>query len=104
MLDLVTALLVLAALGVALSVPNAFAPRAIPISLRRFRNRAAALFVIAVFGCWIASVVVTKPVPRIHDEFSYLLIGETLSHGHVANAPPTLPEFFDTFHELVHPV
>jgi hypothetical protein len=69
MLDLVTALLVLAALGVALSVPDAFAPRAISTSLRRFRNRAITLFVSIVFGCWIASVVVSKPVPRIHDEF-----------------------------------
>jgi hypothetical protein len=43
-------------------------------------------------------------VPRIHDEFSYVLMGETLASGHVTNPSPPLPEFFDTFHELVHPV
>lgn len=31
-------------------------------------------------------------------------MGETLSRGHVASASPPLPEFFDTFHELTHPV
>ena len=43
-------------------------------------------------------------MPRINDEFSYLLLSDTLTSGHVANPTPPLPEFFDTFHVLMHPV
>jgi hypothetical protein len=44
-----------------------------------------------------------EPVPRVHDEFSYLLMAETLASGHVSNPSPPLPEFFDTFHVLMRP-
>ncbi len=54
-------------------------------------------------GCWFVSLIIHNPVPRIHDEFSYFLMGETFARGHVANASPPLPEFFDTFHVLVRP-
>ncbi len=60
--------------------------------------------VLTLSGCVFFSAVLREPVPRIHDEFSYALTGETLAHGHVANPSPPLAEFFDTFHELVHPV
>lgn len=54
-------------------------------------------------GCMIVSVILHEPVPLVHDEFSYTLIGDTLAHGHVAGPAPPLPEFFDTFHVLVRP-
>jgi hypothetical protein len=54
-------------------------------------------------GCWLVSIAVRQPVPRIHDEFSYILMGETLAQGRAANPSPPLPEFFDTFHVLVTP-
>ena len=59
---------------------------------------------VTILGCWLISIVVQKPVPRLHDEFSYVLMGETFARGHAANPSPPLPEFFDTFHVLVHPV
>lgn len=59
--------------------------------------------IVTLAACWLLSLVLHKPIPRIHDEFSYLLMGETFAHGHVANPSPPLPEFFDTFHVLVHP-
>jgi hypothetical protein len=59
--------------------------------------------VLAFTGCVFFSAILREPVPRIHDEFSYELMGETLAHGHVANPSPPLPEFFDTFHILVRP-
>jgi hypothetical protein len=45
-----------------------------------------------------------EPVPRIHDELSYVLMSNTFGTGHVSNPAPPLPEFFDTFHVLVHPI
>jgi hypothetical protein len=64
------------------------------------RSLAPAVFL----GCVLVAVILHEPVPRVHDEFSYTLMGDTLAHGHVENPSPPLPEFFDTFHVLVHPV
>jgi hypothetical protein len=61
------------------------------------------LAALAFMGCWSLSVALHQPNPRIHDEFSYILMGETLARGQVANPSPPLPEFFDTFHVLVRP-
>lgn len=55
-------------------------------------------------GCLLTAVILHEPFPRIHDEFSYMLMGDTFAHGRLANPTPPLSEFFDTFHVLVHPV
>ncbi len=43
------------------------------------------------------------PVPEIYDEFSHLLLADTLLHGRLANPPHPLHQFFETFFVLQQP-
>ena len=74
---------------------------------RRLSSRRRLILVLigsgTLLGCVAVAGLIHWPVPRVHDEFSYLLMSDTLVHGHVANPAPPF-QFFNTFHVLVHPV
>lgn len=43
------------------------------------------------------------PAPYVYDEFSHLLVADTLRHFRLANPPHALPQFFETFFVLQAP-
>ncbi|MGH9610151.1 MAG: hypothetical protein ACRD34_10810 [Bryobacteraceae bacterium] len=43
------------------------------------------------------------PTPRIYDEFSHLLVADTLRHFRLANPPHALHQFFETFFVIQQP-
>ena len=43
------------------------------------------------------------PSPDVYDEFSHLLVADTLRHFRLANPPHALPQFFETFFVLQEP-
>lgn len=73
---------------------------------RLARKRMLAIFGVALLALTLrAALLPNLPVPQpgIHDEFTYLLMGDTFAHGRLANPTPPMWIYFETFHIILKP-
>ena len=105
LLDILTLLMIAAAISRPL-MANQWYRKLEEFAHRIVERPRIALLVAGVFPLIVRAMMLPwypPPQPQIHDEFSYLLQGDTFAHGRIANPTPPFWQHFESEYVLLQP-